>query len=486
MAFIKLTLDNPLRNCVISGDPESDETPLFDFTEDSVVFEDLKEHGLFTYPEHMITSINRILIQAALLVYSRRFDLIRVQPPVPVIHAVLLLELGRDPEFSCSSEILSMLKQDRVLSRPIRPLFCPKDTELFPTMTTTQKLFINLCTGLVSSAFDGWVRCIMRVALCIRLLQLGQAWGIYCLKDMSDFLYARRVALLKAPLSVVQTLDAALLEQGGAVIPALHTLSMPAAGVAVCASQAAELLARAGMIPTDRLLMWIMLPSMTMEVEPALRLRVGVESVVGQWYAVAYPHLVDTESSIHGETALMVACSVAPEHVFSRLKEHDKLTDKLLTVAAINGCEQAKVMLAPKIDLDALRDALLGSDNLQQFNTTYGTNHFANIFSCLSLDDWIEVLDHFCSKGMSGNIFCILQTLPLNATVSEVVDRIKPEMVLKRYATAWVTFLETCIPVLTGQTLAKAIRLLTPLKDPSYRATTTGAVDTIMLAGITP
>ena len=81
MAFIKLTLDNPLRNCVISGDPESDETPLFDFTEDSVVFEDLKEHGLFTYPEHMITSINRILIQAALLVYSRRFDLIRVQPP---------------------------------------------------------------------------------------------------------------------------------------------------------------------------------------------------------------------------------------------------------------------------------------------------------------------------------------------------------------------------------------------------------------------
>ncbi|NBK22173.1 MAG: hypothetical protein EOM68_09120, partial [Spirochaetia bacterium] len=147
MASIKLTLNNPLRNCVISGDPESDETPLFDFTEDSVVFEDLKEHGLFIYPEHLITSINRILIQAALLVYSRRFDLIRVQPPVPVIHAVLLLELGRDPEFSCSSELLSMLKQDRVLSRPINPLFCPKDTELFPTMTTTQKLFINLCTG---------------------------------------------------------------------------------------------------------------------------------------------------------------------------------------------------------------------------------------------------------------------------------------------------------------------------------------------------
>ena len=167
-----------------------------------------------------------------------------------------------------------------------------------------------------------------------------------------------------------------------------------------------------------------------------------------------------------GETALMVACSVAPEHVFSRLKEHDKLTDKLLTVAAINGCEQAKVMLAPKIDLDALRDALLGSDNLQQFNTTYGTNHFANIFSCLSLDDWIEVLDHFCSKGMSGNIFCILQTLPLNATVSEVVDRIKPEMVSKRYSPAWITFLETCIPVLTWPNPCKGHTAPDPTKRP--------------------
>lgn len=482
MASIKLTLNNPIRNCTIIGDPESDETPMFNFTEDSVVFVDLKEHGLFTYPEHLITSINRILIQAALLVYSRRFDLLRVTPPIPVLHAIWLLELARDPEFSRSSEMQGLLKLGWRMINPLSLFFQPKGTGILPSVSDQQKGFLSTCAGNAEST-DEWIRCVLRVALCIKLLQTGQAWGIYFLKDFSDFLYARRIATLHGLLTVVRILDEALMEKGSALAPELHRLSMPAAGAAVCASQSAALLARAGVIPTDRLLMWIMLPHMTMEVEPILRQRITQDTVGRQWYAIAYPHLMDPKKDV---TALMLACSVAPVHVFNRLNEHDKLTYRLLTFTAINGCVPAKEMLSPKIDLDALRDLRLGTTNLQDFSAAYGTNHFANIFSCLNLDDWIDLLDYFCINGMDGNVICILQTLPLNASVSEVVDRIKPEMVSKRYATAWITFLQTSIPVLSKQTLAKALRLLAPLKGPEDRAHTTGAVDAIMLAGITP
>ncbi|NBK25180.1 MAG: hypothetical protein EOM68_24535, partial [Spirochaetia bacterium] len=88
MAFTKLVLSNPLRDCSISGDLSSEDVPMFEFSQNTPVFDDMTGKGLFTYPDHVQTVINRILIQASMLVYSRRFDLADVALPAPVVHAV--------------------------------------------------------------------------------------------------------------------------------------------------------------------------------------------------------------------------------------------------------------------------------------------------------------------------------------------------------------------------------------------------------------
>lgn len=491
MAITKLVLSNPLRNCSISGDLSSEDVPMFEFAQNTPVFDDMTGKGLFTYPDHVQTIINRILIQASMLVYSRRFDLADVTIPVQVVHAVCMLELSRDPSLADIGAIALLLKpsskEKEALIWPT--LFTPDGSTRFPVPTENQLVLINATQLKSDSDFDEVIRAIFRAALCAQLLRHGHQWGIYLLRDLGEFLYARRLCRLEASLhSVEDTLGETLMNRPGEYLRVgLTTLTLPLAGMAVCAMEDRQILIDAMVVPLDRIFMWILLEKMEDKYADVLmeRWKELPTNDLCQWYTVAYPHKCDQESEMEKEGPLAVACSIAPSHVFNKCKEHGKLTNKIITLTAINGCEDAKAMLSTMIDKTALKNMDTEAVILEDYNRRYGTKHFTHIYESLNFDDWMELLEYYCDCNMIDNLSCMLQTKPFTGSYEDIVMGLKPSMVRKDNTGVWALFFGAVIPLLKGEALKKAMGMFNSGIDHNLVSSTNRAyAETTMLDGI--
>lgn len=491
MAFTKLVLSNPLRDCSISGDLSSEDVPMFEFSQNTPVFDDMTGKGLFTYPDHVQTVINRILIQASMLVYSRRFDLADVALPAPVVHAVCMLELSRDPSLADIGAIALLLKSSSKEREalPQHTLFPFDGSSRFPVPTENQRVLINVAKLRADSDFDEVIRAIFRAALCAQLLRHGHQWGIYLLRDLGEFLYARRLCRLKASLhSVEDTLGEALMNRPGDYLRVgLTTLTLPLAGMAVCAMEDRKILIDAMVVPLDRIFMWILLEKMEDGYADLLmeRWEASPTHDLCQWYTVAYPHKLDQESEMEKEGPLAVACSIAPSHVFNKCKEHGKLTNKIITLTAINGCEDAKAMLSTMIDKTALKNMDTEAVSLEDYNRRYGTKHFTHIYESLNFDDWMELLEYYCDHNKVCNLYCMLQTKPFTGSYEDIVMGLKSSMIRKENTAVWATFFDAVIPLLKGEALKKAMGMFNSSIDHSLVSSTNRAyADTAMLDGI--